>query len=256
MKLLLIGAILFSISCTKRSEIKSRNGIDYIEAVSLELKDLSEVEWKVGKKRDAKVSMGINLKVSVPQIEDDAVNYLLKKYGIDTWVFKVTQKKRGSIKPIGFFRYDLHSISGVNDFVNLNLYYHAASVSSDFRRFSCPAFNHRLRLSEYGIPDNKNKTHNLFIRRAQSLNAKIDKVSFAPMIFSVGKNMVADYKVEAALYNSKDMRLYSTWIPAANNIAVIDEVMIDIPSCRGVKEELNPLPSSRAPRLEDLRIPK
>jgi hypothetical protein len=256
MKLFLIGIALFTLSCTKRSEIKSRNGIDYLEGVSLELKDLSEVEWKVGKKRDAKVSMGVNLKVSVPQIEDDAVNYLLKKYGVDTWVFKVTQSKRGSIKPIGFFRYDLHSISGVNDFVNLNLYYHAASVSSDFRRFSCPAFNHRLRLREYGMVDGKYQARNLFIRRSSVLNAQIDKVSFAPMIFSVGKSMKADYKVEVALYNSTDMRLYSSWIPAINSITIVDEIMIDVPSCRGVKEEENPLPSSRAPRLEDLRIPK
>jgi hypothetical protein len=256
MRLSLIICLFISLSCTKRSEIKSRNGIDYIEAVELELSSVSEVEWKVGKKRDAIVSMGLNMKVSVPQVADKAVDYLLKKYGIDTWVFKVTQIKRGSQRPIGFFRYDLHSISGVNDYVNLNLYYHAASVSSDFRRFSCPAFDHRYRLSEYGTTDNTKKTHNLFIRRGSVLNAKIDQVSFAPMIFSVGKSMKADYKIEAALYSSKDKRLYSSWVMSQNNLIVVNEIMVDVPSCRGVREELNPLPSSRAPRLEDLQIPK
>jgi len=254
-KLLLLFIILTA--CSDRATIKSKNGIDFLDPVTLELDKLDEKVWTVGKKRDAEVSMGVNLKVSVPQIDDDGVSYLQRKYGIDTWVYKLTKLTRGSRSPIGFFQYNLHSISGVNDYVNINIYYHAASVSSDFRRFHCPAFDHRYRLAEFGLTESKEpKRNQIYVRRKEVLNARIEKVSFAPMIFSAGKSLTGNYKIEVALFNSNEKRIYSQWFSAQNSFIASREVQVDVPSCRGIKEENNPLPSSRAPRLEDLRIPK
>lgn len=256
MRIILSLLFIFS-ACSDRATIKSKNGIDFLDKVTLELDKLDEKVWTVGKKRDAEVSMGVNLKISVPQIDDEGVNYLQRKYGIDTWVYKLTKLTRGSRSPIGFFKYDLRSISGVNDYVNINIYYHAASVSSDFRRFHCPAFDHRYRLSEFGLTQNKSpKRNQIYVRRKEVLNAKIEQVSFSPMIFSAGKSLIGNYKIEVALFNSNERRIYSQWFSAENSFVASREVLIDVPSCRGIKEENNPLPSSRAPRLEDLRIPK
>ena len=129
MRCFVLISLLVLSSCTKRTPIKSRKGIDFADGIEFELSKLNEVEWKVGQKRETEVSMGLNIKVSVPQIDDDGVEKLLAKYGIDTWVYKVTKYKRGSRNILGFFSYALKSISGVNDYVNINLYYHAASVS-------------------------------------------------------------------------------------------------------------------------------
>lgn len=253
---LLILLLVFS-SCTKRTPIKNRKGIDFADGIELELSKLSEVEWKVGQKRETEVSMGLNLKVSVPQIDDDGVEKLLAKYGIDTWVYKVTKYKRGSRNILGFFSYALKSISGVNDYVNINLYYHAASVSGDFRRFHCPAFNHRYKLSNFDLETSKSQRRNqIYVRRKEQLVADISKVSFAPMIFSTGSSMEGTYRIEVAFYNSSQKRLYSAWYGADQMILVKNESKVDVKSCRGIKEENNPLPSSRTPRLKDLQIPK
>lgn len=257
MRIYFILSLFILISCDSRSPIKSRKGIDFADGVKLELSKLNEVKWVVGKKREAEVSMGLNLKVSVPQIGDEGVEKLKQKYGIDRWVYKVTKYTRGSRNILGFFSYALKSISGVNDYVNINLYYHAASVSGDFRRFHCPAFNHRYRLADFDLVESKSERRNqIYVRRKEQLNADISQVSFAPMIFSTGKSMEGTYQIEVAFFNSSDKRLYSAWYGADQNILVKNEALISVASCRGIKEEDNPLPSSRAPRLEDLQIPK
>lgn len=256
MKLLIIIFSFLLIACSDRTPIKSKKGIDFADGLEFELEKLNEKEWKVGKKREAEVSMGLNLKVGVPQIEEDGVELLRAKYGIDTWLFKVTKYKRGLRQILGFFQYDLKSISGVNDYVNVNLYYHSASVSSDFRRFHCPAFGHRLRLESFDLTEAKTKNRNqLYVRRKENLNADISKVSFAPMIFSAGQSLEGTYQFEVAFYNSSEKRLYSAWYGADYMVVVKAETLVDVPSCRGIKEEENPLPSSRTPRLEDLRLP-
>ena len=79
-------------------------------------------------------------------------------------------------------------------------------------------------------------------------------MAFAPQSFNGGLELKGDYYIDVAFYSVKDKLLYSSWYPVDGKIEVSDERAIKVSSCLGVKEEIDPLPESRLPTLEDLRI--
>ncbi|MBC75283.1 MAG: hypothetical protein CME64_04640 [Halobacteriovoraceae bacterium] len=241
-------------SCSDQVELKSKSGIYFLKDVEVELKDLKEVDWKVGKNREELVSKGIQFKLEVPSLEDSASKILKKSHGIDSWIFRISKVSNGPKRHLGYVAFDTKK--GVTQNLTVHLYYHAASVSHEFRKFRCPAFNHRLRVTDFDIEErvNNKRRDDIYIRPKDYVNGKVDQLSFSPLIYSAGQGLKGKYLVEIALFNLKESRTYSNWIPIDQVVNVDGETLVKVKSCYGVSEETSPYRERRKPRLEDLRI--
>ena len=241
-------------ACSEHVELKSKSGIYFLKDVSVELKDIKEVDWKVGKEREETVSKGIQFKVGVPSLEETASKTLKKSLGIDSWIFRFSKLSNGPKRHLGYVAFDTKKSITKN--LTIHIYYHAASVSHEFRKFHCPAFNHRLRVTSFTIVDSSSSRRHddIYIRPKETLNGKIDQLGFSPLIYSAGKSLRGEYRVELALYNSTEGKTYSNWIAMDQHISVQSETQVKVRSCVGVSEETSPDRNKRKPRLEDLRI--
>lgn len=250
----LLTLLFLSVSCTKWAEVQETNGIHKIEDINVSLHSEKIIEWKVGKKRGATVSKGFSFKVDIPKISESGRKTLFDKYGIDSWVYKITRMHRGRTQQLGLIMFDLGNMSRTTTDITIHIFYHAASVSQRFRHFHCPAFNHRLLIEDLDFEKTNHGEFDLYTKKNKPVRGKVTKPAFAPVIFSGGRELKGKYYVEIALMNSKEKRLYTPFKKVSNYIEVDDEQTVSIPSCVGVKEENTPLPSSKGPSIRDLEI--
>ncbi|MEX0799051.1 MAG: hypothetical protein WD025_06385 [Bacteriovoracaceae bacterium] len=254
-KIFLFAGFFLALSCSNEIELGQKSGIYFLKDVEVDIQDLKAIEWKVGKKREVEISKGLQFKLDVPELTEQAAKLLYTKHGVDSWVYKVTKINRGSRQHLGYVAFDTRRSSRVTKTFTLHVYYHAASVSQDFRRFHCPAFGHRLTLLDYDLVQSNEKNRNeIYVRPTSAIRGNINRLSFAPLIFSGGGKLTGKYIVEIGLFNTKENKLYSNWTPLNAYVEVAGEGAKTVESCLGVKEESKPLPSSRAPRIEDFQI--
>ena len=247
--------ILFTLlSCTKYNEVKKANGLHYIEKVHTKLEDAKIVDWEVGREKDVTISKGIRLYITVPNITDEGKDLLAAKYGISSIVYRLSRIRRGSIQSLGYFHYRLNNITRTTKNFTLSLFYHAASVSKRFRLFHCPAFNHRSIIEDYNVEKIGFDAEDIYIRPVEIVPAKVTRLRFAPMIVSGGTELKGKYILEYAFYNESSKRRFSNWHKVDGVLNIENEVIKTLPSCVGVKEELEPLPESRVPDIRDLEI--
>lgn len=246
--------LFISLSCTKWSHVKSSNGIYQVSDVSAHIHSEKTLVWKIGKNRGAIVSKGFNFKVDIPKIDQEGRDILFREYGIDAWLFKISKISRGKKQHLDFVSFDFQNISRMTSELTLHIFYHAASVSDDFRRFHCPAFDHRYLINDIELNEDATDNFNLYVRRNQLIKGRIHRPSLAPIISSAGKSLMGKYIVEIALYNSKEKRIYTSFKKLSNTIEVSSEHRVSVPSCIGVKQELNPLPSTLTPSIRNLEI--
>lgn len=255
-KLLLhLSFLSLIISCNDVYELELKNGLYYIPNLNVELVNAREIEWLVGRKREENVSKGIRFASTIPRLSDKAKKILKNLHGIDSWLIRVVKKQRGYDQPMGYFYINLHNITRNTKDFTINLYYHAASVSKRFRLFHCPAFNHRLKTTQFSLENSSsNSPQDLYVRVSGKFPGRVSRLRFAPMVISGGRKLRGIYQVELALYNSQSKMRYSKWFVSSDNLQVASEVQISVPSCNGIKEENNPLPESKMPSIKDLEI--
>lgn len=226
-------------SCSKWFKVKTGNGQIYIEDFHTHLIEAKVDEWKVGKNREKVISKGFRFKIKIPKIHKDDAKKLYQKGGVDSYIFRISKKERRGYQPVGHILYNIQNFSKVSDSITGHIYFHAA-VSGEFRKQKCPAFNHRKRITDLELVKTTTLPKDLFIKRMKSYRtATIDTPSFSPVIFSGGRSLLADFKIELALMNSKEKILYSKWLKIGNFIRVESEAEVSIPSCAGVKSENN-----------------
>lgn len=243
------------LACSNEIELGEKSGILFLKDVEVGIDSLEEVPWEVGKEREVEISKGLQFDAQVPKISSNASEALWRRHGVDSWIYRVTKINRGSRQHMGYVAIDSKSAKHIAENFTIHLYYHAASVSREFRRFHCPAFDHRNAIIEANIqPQASRHPATVYVRPGEYVRGDVSRLSFSPLIFSAGLKMQGQYQVEFALFNSKEKRLYSSWTPLAGYINVAAEGAKRVDSCLGIKEEHNPLPGSRAPRIEDLRI--
>lgn len=245
----------FLLGCTKFYEVEKKNGIYLVRQVYSEIDSAKDVDWKIGRKREETISKGMRFSFTLPKIDDHGKTLLKKKYGIDSWVYRISREHRGQTRILGFFYYPLSSMTGSTKNYTLNLYYHAAAVSKRFRLFHCPAFNHRAVIGKIKIADRPlASAKDMFVREYSRIPAKVSRIHINPMIFSAGVSMVGTYYVDFAFYDSETKKRYSEWNKVDNTIVITQETSKNVSSCVGIKEEVNPLPESRMPNIRDLEI--
>lgn len=246
--------LLLLFSCTKHHKLHSKNGIFYFKDIKNSLSNLKEIDWNVGKQRKENVSKGFRFSIGLPSISEKAQKTLGRKYGIDSWVFRISRLKRGATQSLGYLYFNHKNINRTTQSFTASIYYTSAAVSKRFRLFHCPAFSHRKKITKLSIDSLKDESLDIYVRPLERVAAAVTHMRFAPMILNGGLSMEGGYFVEYALYNSKSKQLYSKWKKVDGFIQVKKERSISIPSCIGIKEEENPLPNSKVPTLKDLEI--
>jgi hypothetical protein len=240
-KSLLLVFLVVLCSCSKTHELKKRNGINFFENVESKIDILKHVEWSVGKKKNKTVSRGIRVSVSVPKVADEAKDFLRRKHKIDSWIFRYSKTYRGKTTPLGHVFYHFDNLSGNAKSFNVNIYYHASVVSDKFRAFKCPAFSHRKFLPDVEISERKGaRAENIFVRTMGRVKSKVLRLGFKPHIFSIGRDMIGDYTVDFALYDSKSKKRHSIWSKVKGHVLISKERKVTLPSCAGIKEENGP----------------
>lgn len=248
--------LLFTlISCNKVHDLHKQNGLHFIKEMYTEISNYADVRWDIGRKREVDISKGVRITSTLPSVSSESKKILRKKYGIDSWLIKVSRFRRGYAQSLGYFTVKLENMSRTTKDFTINLYYHAAAVSKRFRLFHCPAFNHRLSISSLRLNKRENiSKKNLYVRLVERFPGKTSKLTFAPSVLSGGKALTGKYYIDLALYNSKKKQRYSDWSKGGNLISISQEFSKAVKSCLGVKEENHPLPSSKLPSIRDFEI--
>ena len=246
--------ILFS-SCSEVYEVEKKNGLYKISKLSVELTNPRNIEWLVGRKREETISKGVRFSSTIPRISTESQRTLKAKHGIDSWLIKISKKTRGTSQSLGYFYINLSNITRNTKDFTVNLYYHAAAVSKRFRLFHCPAFGHRLEVSNFSLEDRSTiASDDLYIRATNRFPGRVSRLRFAPMVVSGGRSLRGAFHVDMALYNSKTKMMFSKWFPVDKTLLVSQETSVAVASCAGIKEENRPLPESKMPSIEDLQI--
>jgi hypothetical protein len=210
----------------------------YVNELTGDVFDLSVDKWMVGKEREIEISKGFSFKVKIPKIKPKDALRLFNKSKANAWIFRVTKINRGSKNAIGHVLYDLENLGSVTDSISIFVYYHAAAMSSEFRRAKCPAFKHDKRIDDIDLVTTGTKPTQLFAnRRTPYTSSTMERPSFTPIIFSGDKSITGKYLIELALYNTKDKDLVSKWMSLNKMIVVESETDIRIASCNGVNTE-------------------
>lgn len=253
MKYFIFLSLLFS--CTKYHKVEEGNGIFLIKDLKPEIQSYKIVDWQIGKSKDATVSQGFRFVTTTPKIEKEGLEKLHKKYGIDGYIFRVLKLSKGKLTPIGHVYMAFRNMTRTTESFTLTVYYAAAAISKQFRSFRCPAFNHRLIIADSDLNMGTRSTPvNTFIKPVERVRTKVSKLAFVPQSFNGGLELYGKYYIDVALYSTAKKHRYSSWIPVDGEIDISDERAIKVSSCLGVKEELNALPESRLPTLQDLQI--
>jgi hypothetical protein len=166
----------------------------------------------------------------------------MQKFEIDSWIFRVKFDHGNTIsetaiimvpfKPKSIGR--VSGSTGAKSF-SINLSYAAATHSERFRRFQCPAFNHRKKIDDYDIKTD-DKLIDMSISELKSLNGNPKMIELTPLRFNMGESLQGTVLVEAALYSYKMKAMRSAFYDIGSKI-VIEEENVAIPECEGVHPE-------------------
>ncbi|MBA2403259.1 MAG: hypothetical protein H0V66_00685 [Bdellovibrionales bacterium] len=244
MKALLL-TILLACSCSKKTPLtKDAMGLRLTD-VQMNITHLNEIEWLVGKQKEAKVTQSIIMIVDMPKVAEDDLDHLFDLKGIDSWILRLIVQRGSERQDLGslYTRFKAKKVSrgqggGAPTSVTIKIYYAAAYPSERFRFFHCPAFGHSKRISNMRIAGEEDQTFDLPIEQMTSYPEKSHLVELAPSSFNGGNSLVGEYFVEIAPYNSEKKVIYSAFKRIPMYVEVTSEKEQSVKSCLGVHEEI------------------
>jgi hypothetical protein len=239
MKLYFLLLIFFiNFSCSPKVEIIKNDNRLSLSHPEGDLEGLDLVKWKVGKNLEETMNYGFTFKIPVPQFSKSDLDTLKSQYPtIDSWAYKVTKSSQTGNQDVIYMYLPFDRVLKTTDRFTVHLYYQAAAISDRFRRFKCPAMNHRKRIAEYELVKFSHKKNSQFILSSSSLPIKQFALDQIPLIIPGGMELEGLYGVEMALYSLKEKKLYSPFFKINNFIHIKKEETLALPSCIGVREE-------------------
>lgn len=247
MKALILTLLLF-LSCTRYSDVTTDAMGTNVQNVKMDISYLNEIEWKVGKRREEKISQSITFMVEMPKIREKDLDFLMDKKGVDAWILRLIFyhdskfQDLGSLytlfKPQKFTRGQQSGTAATN--VSLKVYYAAAYASERFRAMKCPPFGHNKKIEKMEIRG-EDEEFTISIDEAMSYPEKSHLVELTPSSFNAGHSLVGEYFIEIAPYDSKKRMILSNFKRLPRSVAVIREKIVKIKSCEGAIPEERPI---------------
>jgi len=236
--------LLLAVSCTKYAPvIKDQIGVR-IENIELNIKELQDITWKVGKFREYKVSQGLFVVIEVPNLSEEDLDYLSKQKNVDAWIVRVIVQRGSEAQDLGSLYAPFRSAKFAGDAssrgsptqVALKIHYAASFASERFRKFTCPAFGHTKRLDKFQLTGDQKPITVTFDQQIP-YEEKSQKVELNPSGFNAGHSLVGNYFFEIAPYNQKDKIILSSFRRLPVYVEVLSEETQDLPSCTGLHPE-------------------
>ena len=237
--------VFILLSCSKSAKLsKEAIGLRLTE-VEMNLHHLREIEWAVGKKKEATVAQSFTFEVEMPKVDEDDLNYLTELKGIDAWILRLIVQKGSEQQDLGslYARFRPKKIlrgqgGGAPTNVVLKVYYSAAFPSERFRDFQCPAFQHNKRIKQMRIAG-ETKPFEISIEGAIPYPEKSQLVELTPSSLNGGNSLVGEYFVEIAPYDSEKKLIHAPFKRLPAYIEVTSEEAQSIESCFGEHPERN-----------------
>lgn len=243
MKALLL-TILLSYSCTQKAHLsKDAMGLK-LTNVQMEMSHLNEIDWLVGKHKEAKVTQSLIFVVDMPKVGEDDLEHLTKTKNIDGWIIRVIAQRGSESQDLGSL-YTLFKSkktsrgqgSGAPSSVSIKIYYASAYPSERFRFFHCPAFDHRKRITEMKFSGDK-EPFEISVDFAIPYPEKSHLIELSPSSFNGGNSLVGEYFIEIAPYDSVKKLIHGNFKRIPRYLEVVTEENVSVKSCSGVHEEL------------------
>lgn len=236
--------VLLACSCSKDVTLtKDAMGLRLTD-VQMDFHHLNEIEWLIGKRKEATVTQSIVWVVNMPQVDKDDLEHLHKLKGIDSWILRLIVQRGSERQDLGslYTRFKPKKVArgqggGAPTSVTIKVFYAAAYPSERFRFFHCPAFSHTYRIKNMKI-QGEEKTFELPIEQVSSYPEKSHLVELAPSSFNGGNSLVGEYFVEIAPYDSEKKVIHAAFKRLPMYVEVISEEKEHVPSCIGVHEEI------------------
>lgn len=245
MKALLILSLLLSFSCTKYAEF-SKDAVGLIiQPVTMDINRLNEIEWLIGRPKEKKITQSITFAVDMPKMRQDDLDYLTEQKNVDAWILRLIVNRGSETQDLGSL-YTLfrprkitrgNQGAGAASSVSFKVYYAAAYASERFRAFSCPAFEHNLKIDSMDIKGEASE-FSLSIDQATPYNEKSQLVELTPSSFNGGHSLIGEYFIEIAPYDSKRKMILSHFKRLPQSVVVTREERISVKSCAGIRPEL------------------
>lgn len=244
MRLILsVLTFILAYSCTPTATLSTGGANLELHPVHMEISHLDEIEWKIGKNKEAEVTQSLTFITELPKVKKDDLDFLLSEKGIDSWILRLIVGRSSGNQDLGSlyapFRPKKHSRSIQNSIksVTMKVFYASAYASQRFRNFNCPAFGHSKKITSMDI-EGENEEFTLKVSSTSPYNEKSQLVELTPSSFNGGNSLEGNYYIEIAFYNSKDKTIHSAFKRIPMYVAVKGEENVTVKSCAGVSEEL------------------
>ena len=246
--ILLIITSLLAISCKKEAYISTEKGRNTLIDIDARLSKVDVKPWTVGKARDRGISQGISIKIELPEIDEDSMRTLASKHSINGWLVRLQKEKDAVTTTIGEIYVPFYATKSgeaqllfQSSILYFQVFYAAAYNSSRFRLFHCPAFDHRKEIDSVDLTS-KGKTFSIPVgTMPEGLAGDPSPVGIGTTKFNGGHSLKGEYYGELALLNYKTKTLYSDFYRFDGTLTINKELRIDLPECKGIKEELEPV---------------
>jgi hypothetical protein len=216
-----------------------------IEPVTMEVSRLNQIEWRVGKNKEAKVGQSITFIVEMPKLRNSDMDFLIENKNVDSWIIRLVVRRGSKTQDLGslytLFRPRKASRTsqkgGPASTVTFKVFYAAAYASERFRAFDCPAFSHNKKIDSMEIVGT-NQEFSLNVTHSFPYLEKSNPVELTPSAFNGGNSLEGKYYLEIAPYDSQRKMIHADFKRIPMSISVNSEESIRVQSCDGVHSEL------------------
>lgn len=243
MKALLLS-VLLACSCTKNSALtKDAMGLR-LKDVEMSISHLNEVEWLVGKKKEATVTQSVTFVVDLPKVSEEDLEHLSSLKGIDSWILRLIVQRGSEKQDLGslYARFKPKSVmrgqsTSSPTSVTLKIYYAAAFPSERFRFFHCPAFDHSKRITDMKIKG-ESTPFDLTIGQVSPYPEKSHLIELTPSAFNGGNSLIGEYYIEIAPYDSEKKVIHAAFKRIPAYVEILAESKESVVSCLGEHPEI------------------
>ena len=238
LKLIIVSFLMVSlVSCKDYSMLMvEKNGVT-IKPMGGAIDSAQVLKWKVGSLFKYTVSKGILIKVNLPRLKADDIQVLNMKYGVDSWIIRVSKDFSGRRQTLGEIYLPMQAPAlkrvSATSLANFAVYYSAAAPSPRFENFQCPAFDHRKLIGNVDVQNRGITWQNLAVGNFDggSRDVKLQKFSLDPITLNGGMSLAGSYIIELGVFSEREGVRKAGYIDFPEEIIVSQEQEVAVGGC-------------------------
>lgn len=245
LKALFYFILLTFFGCTRYADYEESDGQLIFSLSSAQVQSVQHIEWEVGSRGNRRVSKGVEVRISLPQMRSDLAEKILNQYRADSWGVRIVKRSLRRTEHIGDFYVPfiartessrIRARSSTPKSVTFQLFYAAAAISSRLEQLECPAMGHRKMIREYRLESNS-RENKIFLSsfRRNRARGQVFESGFFPVKINGGMALDGEYEIHLSFYDSQNRLYKSDMQPISNNIIIRGEQTVSLPECEGVR---------------------